>query len=451
MSVQELFDSRRYDVVGSWIGDGEIQCTDGSSWHSECEAIFLGEGTPRVFCALPQDINRLRMWTTNIASVSVSCGETRLRSSGNIVHSTLYGEHSQRYDLALLLRRMIASPALGNDSTPSSLCFSLTNLLSFPAPGCDIRPIEVKLALKGLGERKIVVEPVSGFGNRKDRCRLLRSPQITARLRVPIESDEEISAAESDVTDICTLLSLAEGCVVNWVKYDVLGESDGVVRQVFCSRKSGSYAPLKLVNMDMADYLAKTYPVYMRRSAEWSVGREVVVAYLEGKDETDYLETRAAKLALALEMIVDKICEARGFSTTVLRDFGPLNQDLRKAIENHVCDSAKRAKLYERLRGLNRVSFRAKIEFVSGQVKTPFEREELDRFVKSRNSLVHEGKFYVQLPESEQVENAKPFDTIWEEYCSMTHTMDKLLLRIAGYSGKYLDPRKVWETYRELP
>lgn len=445
--VAELFDPR-WAALDMWQGQGQIKWGQDDTYECPCEVIILSDGNPVVFCSLDGKA-RWRAFSHKLTELSVHCEGVLLHSEGGISGSNLEGGGDEGYNRRLGPQKLIATPERDSISEPDVVQFGLTNYVTFP--GKDNQPIEVCLDLPRLGEREVLIEPSADFCVLKERSRILRKPHLTARLELAISGEEELSMAEEDVDDVCALLSVAQGCAVNWVKYDVLTADEEVCYQVFGSRKTAPYCPLRIVDSNIPEYLENTYPIYAERRDRWHLDRGIVAAYLEGKDETDYLDTRAAKLALGLEMMVDRICEAEGFDGWILEQdtFDEIEEALKNAIRCEIDSATQRAKLYEHLRGINRASFREKIDFLLTQIDAEYEEEEVRRFIKYRNCLIHRGRFYCSLPKERQSGNMA-LHSPSDEYFFMVEFMDRLLLRIVGYAGKYVDASERWRTYKDL-
>lgn len=91
--------------------------------------------------------------------------------------------------------------------------------------------------------------------------------------------------------------------------------------------------------------------------------------------------------------------------------------------------------------GLNRTSFRQVVRALLSLIALNVPTAEQGLFIACRNSLVHVGRFYCDSATGEQRARVRPLDTPFEEYCFMISFLDRIFLRIFGYSGKYLDWR----------
>lgn len=78
------------------------------------------------------------------------------------------------------------------------------------------------------------------------------------------------------------------------------------------------------------------------------------------------------------------------------------------------------------IRGLNSRPLKWKLQRLAARLKVDLTEEEIGNFVELRNHLAHESKF---------PDNAKSK----ENYQQMQHFLDRIILRLFGYSGPYYD------------
>ncbi len=99
-----------------------------------------------------------------------------------------------------------------------------------------------------------------------------------------------------------------------------------------------------------------------------------------------------------------------------------------------------------KLAALNRTSFK--------QIMTKLFRyigfdpgREITPFVQCRNSLVHRGHFYATTATEAQRRACPPLATLQEEYLFLVSFLDRVFLKLLGYSGEYIDYRLPWEGF----
>jgi hypothetical protein len=81
------------------------------------------------------------------------------------------------------------------------------------------------------------------------------------------------------------------------------------------------------------------------------------------------------------------------------------------------------------------------IENLCKFINLQIDPQEINLFVECRNSLIHEGKFYCETATPKKRDRCKPLNTKDEEYLFLVNFLDKLFLKLLGYSGPYIDWR----------
>jgi len=257
------------------------------------------------------------------------------------------------------------------------------------------------------------------------------------------------------VSDLCLVLSVMRGTKVQWIyRQDWHGRH--VLKTIHRAGLTKAYSPLAPLGYeyesasDCERFVQVGVPA-LSTSPILQADRTVIDAYLDAKVEHDPLETRAAKVALALEKL-KQVCVETGAMAVgefeadeaVFRSVVPaiVSAALPLAISGGIpANVAKRIISESKVSGLNRTSFRqvvrALLSLIALNVPTP----EQGLFIACRNSLVHGGRFYCDAATGEQRARVRPLDTPFEEYCFMISFLDRIFLKIFGYSGKYFDWR----------
>lgn len=283
---------------------------------------------------------------------------------------------------------------------------------------------------------------------RYQRARATRGVEVTAEL---IFEGPQSDAMKRVAGDVCHLLSIAQGSVVEWVYIDEYARA-GLARRHHHNRRTREYAPVPAVRTDRpkwpVDYIARTYPTYVRRRDDWQLHRGTVARYLEAKAEADYLEARGVKLAVALEGLAHRYLESSEatLSQFVLprKEFEKLAPDLKSEVKGVLrrrgVEKRETSKIANKVKQLNRESFRAVTRKLSSLLDLRMGSKERGQFIDSRNTLVHQGQFYCKAVERGEVERrSDPFPSPTEEYFFMVTVLDRIFLRLVGYDGKHRD------------
>jgi hypothetical protein len=103
--------------------------------------------------------------------------------------------------------------------------------------------------------------------------------------------------------------------------------------------------------------------------------------------------------------------------------------------------AAERVASKDKLRGLNRASFRQVIKALKTELSLEATSKEIDLFVASRDHLVHVGQFYCDSASPEERRKLPPLSDARREFFFLVSFMDRLFLKLFGYSGPYTDWR----------
>jgi hypothetical protein len=206
-------------------------------------------------------------------------------------------------------------------------------------------------------------------------------------------------------------------------------------------------------------FLEKAYKKYIELRDNFKLDKGVIDALLDAKAENDYLEFRAAKLAVALEKL-KSLFMALPTTTTkefiiIEADFNKLCPKLKKAISEILkdvgIDPKSREKIYGKIKELNRNSFAPLLEELCSQIGLKTKEKEIKLFINCRNKLVHKGEFYCIAATSDESAKCPPLESPIEEYYFMVSFLDRIFLKLLGYDGIYINhlSHKTGEDARE--
>ena len=318
--------------------------------------------------------------------------------------------------------------------TPGTVRYGLTNVRP---PWRRELPLCLRFGDKAVKARLLRV-PESNLVY--SRVRVLRGTAVTCELEIPAQQDIASEEIQEVTSDVCYLLSIAQGCKVEWIYREWYDEEDLTCREHWM-RTTRPFSGLQVVPFDaptgIRDYLEMTYPKYILRRNSWGLRRGPIDQYLEAKAEGDFLETRAAKLAVALEALKHRYLQRRGVSIPEFimepTSFEKLLPDLVSAtntvLPDQYSEKVNEDALRGRLMGLNRPSFSRILKHLAEDIGVSLTSNERRRFIESRNALVHRGQF------------PRPKSGV-EEYFFMVHILDRIFLKLIGFSGAYVDYRK---------
>ncbi len=206
--------------------------------------------------------------------------------------------------------------------------------------------------------------------------------------------------------NLCFILSVARGTKIQWVYCDSYDGSGKLISRKHCSRITKPYCPLQIIHTissggrETKSFIEQTYKAYLGRRESYNLSKGTIDAYLDAKAEADYLEMRGVKFAVSMEILKKVFCKSINIKGG---------------------------------------SFKSLIENLCNSINLNVSKQEIDLFVKSRNSLIHEGEFYCITATPGQRKKCKPLSTKTEEYLFLVNFLDKVFLKLLGYNGPYID------------
>lgn len=277
-----------------------------------------------------------------------------------------------------------------------------------------------------------------------DRVRVLGDTAVTCELEISTQGHLTADQMQQIASDVCYLLSVAQGCKVEWI-YRKEYDGEGLLCAEHWMRHTRPFGGPELVRLHwplpgfptVQQFLKMTYPTYVRRRDEWRLTQGPIDIYLEAKADADYLETRAAKLAVALEALKYWYLQRKDTSIQEFvlnsEEFEALLPKLVDAttavLPDHYSETVGSHALQGKLRGLNRESFSRILKQLANDVGLRLTGRERQDFITSRNSLVHRGQFSASGTQGVR------------EYFFMLNILDRIFLKLVGYSGAYVDYR----------
>lgn len=328
---------------------------------------------------------------------------------------------------------------------PAVIRHLLTNF-QFDA-GVTHEPMEVQLP--GV-EGDIRLIPLLGDPFAIDRLRALRVAIPTAWLETQAQGGQAVPSREI-ANSVCSLLSIARGTKVAWIQEELVNAEGLVTHRIHSNRVTKPYTPFAPIHPNEIggtdEFLATTYSAFLDRRAAYRLDRGTIDLILDAKLETDFLETRGAKLAIALEALKHNVLVSVDpdvryhVEPARFADFLPdIAESVRAVLRRKGIDRDAAAGLAgpNRFLALNRRSFAHLLRRIARQIDLELSNSDLRLFVRCRNSLVHQGDFYCATASASECEEVPPRATKFEEYLFLISIVDAFLLRLVDYRGKYL-------------
>lgn len=328
----------------------------------------------------------------------------------------------------------------------NKLVFGLTNL------ELDGRKheLEMEVNLNGIVKR-ITVElvPVNNYALIISQLEALNGINVIYQATIEINKKEESRFLERLVEDLCYLLSVAQGTKIQWIYNSRIGGENCILSCLHSNRPTKRYNPSTLIPVhDIETFLKITHMAYEEKRIALKLDKGLIDAYLDARSQEDYIETRAVKLAVTIEMLKATLLELPEYE---LNEY-ILNKDyfkdqvaprlcdtVREILINNPADTNRDMSMIDEfnfiyhINCINRVSFRRILRKICKLIY-PSLNKDINRFVNSRNSLVHNARFCCQSidPKCDKSEKVK-------EYFFLINFINILFLRLLGYTGNYYD------------
>jgi len=457
-----------YSGVGRFTYAGDHLSEDVRFWvgqaHNGNIVICYDEGmSAYVFANLFSPLARFSGLTT-----SRLCLET---------HGPLYTIHGQplQSDESTLQIIVLASEIGLTVAEPPAITGVRYGLTNFLFSGTESRELEhlhwqrvlpLKLDYQGKSVAGYICE-APNYSSARNTLHAVGGIQVTAELVINLNLSE-ITGDDCDrIADVlCRVLSVARGTHIAWIYKVSLDSTGNPVTRVHSNNVTRDYhdgLPLLTDSPDDAEptrVLAETtFPAYIANSSQYMLHRGSLDTYLEGKSGGEYLEMRALKLAVAMEMLAARPVapQLNQIIDTVV--FEGLIRELSSSICDIVLSATKKKKKAkrisdpERLRVLNQRSLGERIQRMWKDIKLnrPPKEKDAENFARSRNCLAHTGSFACS-PENRATWDGPdmPWSTPVDEYGFLVSLLDRTILRILNYDGPYTDWRNLNDPKRRM-
>jgi hypothetical protein len=426
------------DYITTYSGNGTLTLEDTHTIPCTFEAGQLRNGEIRLLCSSSDFYS----FSTPLKNFNGTTAEGyRISSERGIVGLEYQISSKTGTWAAYRLNEMTVQMA--EHAQAQSLRFGLTNFLfrkPFPLLLADENDVTI-LSLQSIKEQSDVMW----------RVPTLRGIDVTCEVvgNIPVDRDSEW--VEDVVNALCYLLSVARGTKVEWIYCDYYDGNGTWLSRTHAARITKEYGPLFVLRDDLETklFVEGTYGTYRARRADYQLDQGTIDIYLDAKAEHDYLQLRGIKLAVAMEAIKAVLLKLHQVSVEEYI----LNYDdfrgVKSKIQKFVCSELKAEKIgptqrdmiYRKLSELNRRPFKDILTDLFDYIHLRVEEQDLAQFIKSRDSLVHQGRFYYETATPDDRKQVEPLNSEIEEYCFLVNFLDRVFLKLLGYSGSYLDRR----------
>lgn len=446
----------------SYSGAGVMTYDDGQKLTCKFEAGQLNNGEVLLLCELDSPLPFFNELSPVKFEGKTSEGFDLWADGGISGTNYLPGRRarSSKSGEAFRLREMFVRMA--KEGRIQSARFGITN---FKFTGTEAyktarsHVLALPLSLQsGKSLTKIRIIPVEDYEYAMLRAQTLHGIDVTCEAVGEIPNEGGVERLTETVDDLCRLLSVARGTKIQWIHRDLYDENAACVLRYHYSSVTKPYCPLVILDpyaegrYETKTFLEGAYAPYIQKRDTYKLNQGTIDAYLDAKADHDYLETRGAKLAVALEKLKAVFFAASGGSVKeyILDEaaFGKLVIPLQKALDDvlagaEVDKTTRQAIVNEgKVLSLNRRSFSYALRKLCKDIELKVSADEIDLFIQCRNKLVHTGEFYCIAATPNERAKCPPLPSAAEEYYFLVNFLDRIFLRLLGYRGRYVDWRR---------
>ncbi len=426
------------DYIATYNGNGTLTLEDAQTISCTFEAGQLRNGEIRLLCTSPEFFSFMtpikRFDGTTVEGYSVSSERKLVRL--DYLSSSKSGTWAA-YRLDVMKVQM------SEHRQAQSLRFGLTNFL-----------FKIPLPLRLEHDNNVTILSLQTVKEHNDvmwSVPKLRGIDVTCEIVGEVSAGQDKEYLENTVDAVCYLLSVARGTKVEWIYCDRYDGNGICLSRTHASRITKGYSPLSVLKDDLETkiFVETTYGTYRANCEDYRLDQGTIDAYLDAKAENDYLQLRGIKLAVAMEALKAALQKLPRVNVQeyILDDSD--FKSIRRKIEKFVRDELKaenvgptqRDAICKKLSELNRRPFKAILKGLFDYIDLRVDEQDLALFVKSRDSLVHQGRFYYETATLDDRKQVEPFHSEIEEYCFLVNFLDRVFLKLLGYGGPYIDRR----------
>ena len=330
--------------------------------------------------------------------------------------------------------------------------YGLTNVEIMGTQTVEGRPFTnlMPLSLNAKGAKnEIVIKPVQDRIGVMRELRAFKQMKVTTEATACVSSQEDVERLDELMDAVCYLLSVARGTRIQSLFRHLYDSSGEIVSTTHYWRPRTSFCQLWAIQPRMMygeatkGFVEAAYPIFVKRP---NVYKPAINMYLDAKAEADSLEVRSAKMALAMEALKGAMLKhLRGVNEHIIpeQEFEKLLDDLKNTVDSFLesrgLGNDDRKEILGQAKALNRTSFRRLIKHLSADIGLPMNANDLNLFIRCRNSLVHRGQFYCVSATDKERKRCRPKPTGETEYFFLVHFLDRIFLKLFGYCGPYMD------------
>ncbi len=315
--------------------------------------------------------------------------------------------------------------------------FGLTNLL-FESPVGTIYPdgsADRGVMALQLGSAAVRLEQCGHYAQAERDLARRRKIRVTAEICIPAAIGSH--QAQEIATDVCALLSIAHGTLINWLYCDRISTKTAVPDHSFhrdgTTRPYSGALPLigPTVEGDLPAFLQATFVPFADKRDEWRL-RAFSSAYADIRT-TGFLEARCLQAGCLIDFITGKEAAIAGDSSVIDKEeyegqIGRLCPALQRMLMLAFPTLELRTanEMAQRARYWHYRSFMEKIVRTAQRLGVVVRKDQTKPVVSTRNELAHRMQFQDEA-------------TSFEELAGTLALLDQLVMGLLQYRGPYVN------------
>ncbi|NJD01809.1 MAG: hypothetical protein FIA99_04255 [Ruminiclostridium sp.] len=418
-------------IIRRYVGTGEIIY---NKYKTEFELIQTSKGDIYAICKIKQFILSLEI-ESNIKLYGLTEDKLKIQFEGIEIGFTP-GETTE----IILKGNYINVGCITKKDNNLTIIFGITNLRILGTERYEFFEKERKcFALQyhfNLGGFDVYIRRIREYKEVIDILKSSKDIDITCTAEIRNVSIESIDHIKGIISNLCCLLSLAKGCNINWIYYDMFSE-DAYIFSRHENRVTKTFGTLELIpelpGKDLEYFINKTYQRYaeLKESLELE---KAIAEFSDSKIESDYLEFRALKLTITVEHIKSCFLRIIGKEFIIDNEKFNVNSDqivalIEKALKDIFIDEdIKKIELMAvHSKGFNYCTLGRALSMLCNCYKININSKERSRFKEIRDNLVHRVIFNNEI------------GTPWAQYCFLMTFVGRILLSVLDYDGYFYD------------
>ncbi len=431
------------EIIRLYKGEGQLEQLNVGSFECSFEVAQFYNGDIRLKCEFSNEnhppMGIISQLSGNIRLSGTTSDGRSVIIEENLLQTRISSFFGQARSLELLYvisgasRLRVGKPEWGEKA---EIQFGIANFFFMGSETQEVAPNSWKLSLLPLDlhGKSITIKQISEYDERMKSIKALKSVSLTCHAQVEIHGFDEIEVVEATINRLCKLLSVARGTLVSWLYYDIVSPEGAIIYSEHFPAITRSYAggPLieDVLSEDTQRFIETAYSKYLELDPAYQLNR-VIHAWVDIRSDS-FLETRALALISLIEYLSGKFASISGRATVIDENiFEQYREDIERGVRQLLTtvipnlSANNAATMAAKSRSFNYRSLRSKLTSLLRHFDVPISNDEIGDFVETRNRLVHYMEFRTENPTA--------------EFFQMVHLVDRLLLKMLGYSGQYVN------------